>query len=111
MKVLRIDNSQTFGGKLVLSNTANEILEKKINKLPAKSKSEASIAYNKLIRNIVNSDYDAYVTSSQDNKLVAKVTKRDKNEILSSDVEQKIHKSPIDFLKNAFYTAKNSSLS
>lgn len=114
MNISRNNNSPVFGVKLVLSNAANEMLEGKITKYSLRHGAKVGEAYNKLIKDIVNSDYDVFVSCSNENKLFAKVTKHDKKEILSqtTEIEGKApgEYTPFDFIITAFNNAKEKFL-
>lgn len=102
MESLKVNTSYSpaFQRKLQLTNVADKILEKKISAMPAIDKN-----YRQLIRDIVNSDYDVYVSHTKDNSLHAVATKQDSDKILAQAYEKE-GVTPIAFIQKVFYTAR-----
>lgn len=102
MESLKVNTlySPAFQRKLQLTNVADKILEKKISAMPAIDKN-----YRQLIRDIVNSDCDVYVSHTKDNSLHAVATKQDSDKILARTYEKE-GATPISFIQEVFNMAK-----
>ncbi len=103
MESLKVNTSYSpaFQRKLQLTNVADKILEKKISAMPA----TVDKNYRQLIRDIVNSDCDVYVSHTKDNGLHAVATKQDSDKILAQAYEKE-GVTPIAFIQKVFYTAR-----
>lgn len=103
MESLKVNTSYSpaFQRKLQLTNVADKILEKKISAMPA----TVDKNYRQLIRDIVNSDCDVYVSHTKDNGLHAVATKQDSDKILARTYEKE-GATPISFIQEVFNMAK-----
>ncbi len=100
-------STPSFGNKLQLTRIADDAINARINKMPASARKRTLEQFDKLIRRIVNSDYDVFVTGDK-KTLVANVAKQSKVETLSTErsTDSVLFKfglkSPIEFIETAF---------
>lgn len=100
-------STPSFGNKLQLTRIADDTINARINKMPASARKRTLEQFDKLIRRIVNSDYDVFVTGDK-KTLVANVAKQSKVETLSTErsTDSVLFKfglkNPIEFIETAF---------
>lgn len=107
-KINHTNNSHpAFGNKFQLTHIADSVLNTRINSMPAKARSRVLNGYDKLIRKIINSDFDVFVSGS-DNRLVAIVSKQGQENPEAAVTSSKSLlfklglKNPVKFIETAF---------
>lgn len=104
-------NSPSFHGKLELTRIADDALNNSISALSSKNRDKVLENYDSLIRSIINSDFDVFVSKDAKNRLVANVTRHNEKETIASVTDRnpvlKMFSNPVKFIEKAFNTAKN----
>lgn len=104
-------NIPSFRGKLELTRIADEAINNSISALNGKNRDKVLENYDLLIRSIINSDFDVFVSKDAKNRLTANVTRHNENQTIATSTDTlpllKMFSNPVKFIEKAFNAAKS----